>query len=206
MRTFSAGGITLSVTAWGYTYSSQDNAMERARLGRWSTGLGTCNASESPCSSPGHQVDNVGADDWVLFMFSTPVDITSVRIDPYGNYDRDVSYYLGNIATIPLDLQGKNYGQLPGLGFGAIQSDSSSASDNYRDVTITGGYVNALLFGGYKGGNDQDDYFKIRSLTVTRRVSVPEPATMSLLVFGTVGVGAFGLRRRKSPAQKAATE
>jgi hypothetical protein len=197
-RTLTAGGVTLTVTAWGYTYGPSDNALAPAALGRWNAGLGVCNATETPCSSPRHQLDNSGADDWMLFVFSTPVDITSVRIDPYGSYGRDVSYYLGNVTT-PLNLTGKNYGNLAALGFGSIASDTASASDNYRDVTIVGGYVNALLLGGYLGGNDQDDYFKVRSVTAstpppppTRRV--PEPGTL----FGVlIGSGALGLRKRQ---------
>ena len=90
VRTFVSGGVTLSASAWGYTYGSSDNALQNAALGRWSTGLGACNRSES-CGSPVHQVDNSGADDWVLFTFSEAVDVTSIRIDPYGTYDRDVS-------------------------------------------------------------------------------------------------------------------
>ena len=82
-RTFQSGGVTLTATAWGYTYGSSNNALENAALGRWSTGLGACNRSES-CGDPNHQVDNVGADDFVLFTFSEAVDIATIRIDPYG--------------------------------------------------------------------------------------------------------------------------
>jgi hypothetical protein len=68
---------------------------------------------------------------------------------------------------------------------------------------IVGGYVNALLLGGYFGGNDQDDYFKVRSVTAStpppppRRV--PEPGTL----FGVlIGSGALGLRKRQHAIAK----
>jgi hypothetical protein len=199
--------VTLWVTAWGYTYGSQNNALEKAAVGRWSTGLGVCNVTETPCSSPTHQVDNVGADDWMLFVFSTPVDITSVRIDPYGSYDRDVSYYGGTVSSIPLNLTGKNYSQLASLGFSPVQNDSSTASDNYRDVSISGGYVNALLLGGYLGGSDQDDYFKVRSLSAATPPppppppppprEVPEPGSVLTLLMGSGAFGLMKLRKRK---------
>jgi hypothetical protein len=101
------------------------------------------------------------------------------------------------VTTIPLNLQGKNYSQLAGLGFESIQSDSASQSDNYRDVPIVGGYVNALLLGGYKGGSDQDDYFKIKSLSATTRTTVPEPSTMLLLLTGAGGIVGWRSRRVK---------
>jgi hypothetical protein len=197
-RTFTAGGITLNVTAWGYTYDiapGTNNALGKASLGRWSTGLGSCNTTEMPCSSPSHQVDNVGVDDWVLFVFSEAIDITSVRIDPYGNYDRDVSYYVGNVSA-PLNLTGVNYAGLGGLGFSSLNNSESTASDAYRDVSIAGGYVNALLVGGY-ANSDQDDYFKIKS--VAGQTRVPEPSTLLLLFVGA-GAIAFSRSRRMASA------
>jgi hypothetical protein len=196
-RTFTSGGITLSVTGWAYTYDlagGTNNALGEAAVGRWSTGLGVCNVTEMPCSSPSHQVDNVGIDDWVLFTFSQAIDITSVRIDPYGYYDRDVTYWVGNVTT-PLDLTGVQYSGLGALGFSGAYSSSSTPSDSYRDVAIDQGpvYVNALLFGGYKG-SDEDDYFKIRSLKGQTRV--PEPSTLLLMLSGTCIVAASRSRRR----------
>jgi hypothetical protein len=194
VRTFTSGGITLSVTAWAYTYDLKpgtDNALGAAAVGRWDTGLGACNTTEMPCSSPSHQVDNVGVDDWLLFVFSAPIDISSVRIDPYGNYDRDVSYYVGNVTT-PLNLTGKTYSALDELGFSALYSNEASAGDGYRDVAISGGYVNALLLGGYKN-SDQDDYFKVKS--VTGQTRVPEPSTLLLMLSGSGAVALFRQRR-----------
>ena len=74
----------------------------------------------------------------MLFQFSVPVDVTSVRIDPFDTWDRDVSYLLGN-AGIPLNLTGVTYAGLGGVGFGGVQNDSALASSLFRDVSINGG-------------------------------------------------------------------
>lgn len=204
VRTFWSGpdstGVRLDVTGWGYTYdtgsrSSQQNvALQSGRLGRWSSGLGVCNRAES-CQDPYHQVDNDGIDDWVLFFFSEAVDVTSVRIDPYRDTDRDVSYYLGNV-TGPLNLTGVRYSDLDELGFGAVQNSTASSSSSARNVTINGGFVNALLVGGYLGGTDQDDWFKIVSITAdTPSRSIPEPGSLLLMLSGAA-MAVPVLRRR----------
>jgi hypothetical protein len=200
-RTFTQGGVTVTASAWGYTWGSSDNALQAGALGRWSTGLGVCNVNEgSGCGSPTHQVDNVGADDWVLFVFSTAVDITSVRIDPYGSYDRDVSYWVGNV-TSPLSLSGVTYSGLSALGFAPRTDNTAGVSSDARNVPVGGGYVNALLIGGQLY-SDQDDYFKITSITGDVR-SVAEPSSLMLVGLGLAGM--LRRARRKSAALRPAS-
>lgn len=191
---FTQSGLTVKASAWGYTYGPSDNALEKAKLGQWDTGLGVTNASEDG-SSPGHQVDNAGPDDWVLFVFSKPVDIASITIDPYGSYDRDVTYWVGNIDP-GLNLTNKTYANLASLGFFTETSNDGTKSDSPRTVPITGdsGGVNAILFGAKKGefSSSDQDYFKISSLCVT---VVPEPSSMALAALGALG---FAARRRRS--------
>jgi hypothetical protein len=181
-------GITVAASAWNY----YDGSFRQANLGQWSTGLGVCNPSESnPCSSPSHQVDNQGSDDFVLFLFSAPVDPTTVRIDPYGTYDRDVSYWTGTVGT-PISLTGVSYGGLGALGFSSRIDNDGTSSSSYRDVPIVSPFANALLFGPkYGGEGDGYDYFKITKLSA----SVPEPASLMLLGAGLVGILIW---RRKS--------
>lgn len=187
-RSFTSEGVTVTATAWTYTSSG----FQEARLGLWSTGLGVCSQSEN-CGNPVHQVDNAGQNEYVLFQFSSSVDPLSVRIDPYGTYDRDASYWTGNVA-LPSDLlRGETYASLGGVGFFSRIDNNGSVSSNPRDVSITSPFVTALLFGPrYNGGGD--DYFKITSLTGS--ASVPEPSSLLLLSLGMIGAIWLNARKR----------
>lgn len=185
-RSFTSQGVTVTATAWTYTNSG----FQAARLGLWSTGLGVCSQAERGCGSPNHQVDNAGQSEYVLFQFSRAVDPLSVRVDPYGTYDRDASYWTGNV-TLPSDLlAGETYSSLTssGVGFFSRIDNNGSVSSSPRNVAITSPFVTALLFGpGYNSGGN--DFFKITSLTGTARTSsVPEPSSILLLSLGLLGL------------------
>jgi hypothetical protein len=179
-RTFTAGGITVTANAWSYGSSFQE-----ARLGQWSTGIAVCGVPET-CSNPAHQVDNVGQHEFVLLRFSSPIDPLTVRIDPYGTYDRDVSYWTGNVNP-SLDLTGKSYSDLASLGFLGRIDNNGTTSDSYRDVSITNSSsVNALLFGAkYNGASGGEDRFKITKMSGG---TVPVPGTLLMFAFGAAGL------------------
>lgn len=200
---FTSGGVKVSATAWSYNGSFQN-----ARLGQWGTGLGVCADLEGYCNTPDHQVDNAGTDDYVLFLFSAQVDPSTVRIDPYGTWDRDVSYWVGNVDS-SLDSQGNlrlnslagtMYGGLTGLRFTSNDpfNSNGTTSGAFRDVSIYGSTsVNALLFGAQRGSESSDPYytdrFKITGMTAT--ASVPEPSSMLLLALGMGVIGLVSMRR-----------
>lgn len=189
VRTFTVDGITVSATAWSYDGTS----FQQARLGQWSTGLAVCNQAEA-CGDPIHQVDNDGQNEYVLFQFSSAVDPLSVRIDPYGVYDRDVSYWTSTTALSSNLLLGHNYGTLAGLGFSDRIDDFGMVSSDPRDISLASPYVTTLLFGAqYNGGADGHDYFKISSIT-----SVPEPSSLLLMGLGMVSLAWFARKRQFS--------
>jgi hypothetical protein len=191
---FQNSGIVLKATAWAYTFGTKNDALETAALGRWSTGLGVTDQAEGlPAGNPEHQVDNYGPDNWVLFQFSSPMENVSVVINPYGVYDRDVTYWTGNTDS-SITLTGKTYSDLSALGFGTLVNDTSVASEYARAVTISSATpFTTLLFGTQMGEptGSNIDRFKIVSIAGT---AVPEPSAFSLLGLGLM---AFAFRRSR---------
>jgi MprA protease rhombosortase-interaction domain-containing protein len=194
---FTKSGVKVTASAWSYTKGSSNSALEASKLGQWNPqGLGVINNEESN-SSPWHQVDNYKQNDYVLFVFDTLVDVSSVRIQASpGPYDLDVSYWVGNITSSNLD--NVTYTGLISRGFGAEQVNNGSYTSNSRDVSIIspGSGVNAILFGAKRGvitdAHSKDlDAFKIRSISAT---VIPEPSAALLTVLGALG---FCLRRRR---------
>jgi hypothetical protein len=125
----------------------------KADLGWYNTlGLASCNntGEGAGCSNPEHQVDNNGSYDFVLFVFNGTVDPTSILINPYGTYHRDITYWVGNLGV---NLSTLNLGT---LGLGARMWDDSTASDNPRSVNLLGGTGNALLIAARLPGNGAD--------------------------------------------------
>lgn len=202
-RVYTVDGLTVTTTAWGHiVFLGFDFGFLPGALGRWSAGLGDCNAAELfllGCGNGPHQVDNkdlaplLYAKDFVLFQFSQPVDLLSAFIRTTDGSDLDVTYWAGDV-TLPGDLlQGETYSTLNSLGFESPTTNNYSGSSTSRTVPLTGNNsVNALLFGARV--DHSNDAFKITSLSVQR--SVPEPGSLLLLGLALMGLGSR-LRRRR---------
>jgi len=190
---FTQSGVKVTASAWSYTKGSSNTALEASKLGQYSPGLGVVN-NEEDGSSPWHQVDNFGQNDYVLFVFDKLVDITSVKVQASpGPYDQDVSYWVGKIAA-STSLDNVTYSGLAALGFGSEQIVLGSSTLNAKTVGIDApsSGVNAILFGPQRANADgSTDAFKINSITAT---VVPEP---SAALLSLIGACALPVRRRR---------
>jgi hypothetical protein len=206
--TFVSGGVTLTVTGW----AAINGTFQQAAVAR-NNGLGTCNSGDGAASCAGdlQRVDNVGQLDFILFHFSTPVDIKSITIDPgtsTSTLDRDVSYWAGNLtgslagqllSQSTLDLSGVGFGSVTNVSNSACAANSATGCPQTLPLTITS--VTDLLFGTYAGtstGNftAADDRFYVKSLT-DNYAEVPEPGTLFVLGSALVGVAAVRRHRQK---------
>lgn len=193
---FADGGVTATATAFSVNRTISGATFQDSQIVQWSPGIGVKNSSEVITDTPyvPYYVDNQDHYDFVLFVFSNQVDITSVKISPSsGTFDLDASYWLGNINT-STDLSGASFAGLTTFGFGSrIDSDSiaSSTSRTFGISSPTGG-VNAMLVGARVGGDTNYDRFKIS--TVQGVTVIPEPTTAGLLVCSL----ALALRRRRA--------
>lgn len=201
-RTYTNNGVTMTVTGWGLTGNS-NTTLAAGAVGRWSTGIGVCNGSEGAgCSSPHHQVDNYRQFDFVMFQFSETVELGGVRLNPYGSYDTDVTYWAG-MADGGLNLAGMSLSDLAGiLGLNGPTHDLTNSTGVSRTVSLSTGAVNTLVFGATTlAGHTGNDYFKISNVTGELHVpppppppgEIPEPSTYALMGAGLI---AFGLRKR----------
>jgi len=204
---FTVSGVTVTVSAWGLTGNNYTTFETAQAILNTTYGLGSCNTGDG-CAAGNTtgavtRVDNIGQRDFILFQASAPVDWKSIVIDPGGaSYDRDVSYWVGNLNG---GLAGKQLSDLSTiLGFGSVINVPNSTGSSALAPSLTGNSVTSLLIGTYAGATTGsftagDDRFYIKSLTddALAPVATPEPGTLLLLGSGLVGVAAFGRRLRK---------
>lgn len=193
---FSSGGVTATATAWSLSRTAQNPTFQQAELVRWSPGIGVKSGTEAITNIPyvPYYVDNEERYDFVLFVFSKKVELSSVKIHPSsGTFDLDASYWLGNVDS-SLDLSGDSLSSLIASGFGSRINDDGVVSHAPRtlDITTPAGGVNALLFGARIDGDANFDRFKISAIGGS--TVIPEPGS-AMLALGALGL-AMGRRRR----------
>ncbi|HUX29869.1 MAG TPA: PEP-CTERM sorting domain-containing protein [Thiobacillus sp.] len=177
--TTTVDGLTLTASAWSST--GKRGAFETAELEIDSgSGLGVCNRDEKiNCADKKNSqaLDNKGANDLILFDFSSAVSLQSLTTYQAGK-DSDLSLWAGTGTFSPDGMTSSAFGT-------AVQTGDLS--------TFTGSY-DWLAVAARIG--DKDDFVKLQSLTVTPVTqAVPDAATWMTMLAG-LGLVGFAVNRR----------
>jgi len=197
------------LTARAYATGNDDgtgNIVAR-NLGLYSGGLGVSGGSDST-SSPNHSLDNVGANDLILFEFDAGgYNPRSITIG-WKQGDADIQIWVGGPGSAGLNLATACAGgncdvsELAAIGFSvpALEyADLAVNTPRLLSTTLTGRYL--LVAPRFEGGaipGGDEDYMKISSL-VAMVSRVPEPATASLVLIALAALGRS--RKARKPAR-----
>jgi hypothetical protein len=190
--TFTVDGHTVTASSWSDTGSG--STFEGATIDRYWTGLGSCATTElGDCINPvsgdsTHQVDNQDEQEWILFVFDETYNFESLVHSPFGDADRDASYWIGTIDP-DQDLTGLTYSDLTGIGFGDRIDTSADFGQGTVTINFDGAVGNAILIGAALG--DIDDRMKIASVQAS---VVPLPPSATLLLTALLGLAWYRKR------------
>ncbi len=157
-RTYTdANGVSVKVT--GFSRSAA-GVWAAAYVGAYSGGLGITDVNENG-SAPGHTVDNVGNDNYLLFEFSKPVIVDSAALG-YVTTDSDLSVRIGTF-TDPYN----NHITLSDAAlaaFGHAEENAGGSSTRTANVNASGVIGNALVIAASLTDKASADQFKLLAL------------------------------------------
>lgn len=185
-------GLTITASAWSST--ARGNRFEQAALTLTpGFGLGVCSSQEKAnCTARkfADALDNKGADDLILFSFSSAVNLQSLSMIQFGG-DSDLSIWAGIGTVNPAGLTASGLGP-------ATLYDNTSKADIVKTVslaTLTGSYDWIAVAARISQNND---FAKLKSLAVNPVAQpVPEAATWLTMLAG-LGLIGFRVSRRQT--------
>jgi len=190
--TATVDGLSLTASAWSTT--GKRNAFETAALELApGFGLGVCNRDEGlNCGTwkNAQALGNKGADDLILFRFSSPVSLNTLSTLQFGG-DSDLSLWAGSGA---INLNGMTPDT---LGTASLYSNTRN-TDTTRSVSLAsfGGTYDWLAVSARIGQNN--DFAKLQSLMVNPVAQpVPEASTWMTMLAG-LGLIGFAVGRRRT--------
>jgi hypothetical protein len=161
IRTYTQNNVSVNASAFSRTTGST-GTWDTAYLGAYADGLGVTDTSEDGNNGT-HRVDNIGRLNFVLFEFSTIVELDQAFLDSVVG-DSDVSVYIGTFAN-PFH----NHLTLSDSLFSGMYSetnDTTSTSARWATFNPNGVKGNVLVIAASPYDTTPDDQFKISKLDV----------------------------------------
>lgn len=196
--TVGPAGNTATVTAWKQASGSGNSLFGQTRLSEWGGNLGA--GFETP--SPGHALDNNGADEFILLEFQKPTTLTDLKIG-YRNTDSDMTVMAYTGLGTPDMTSVSSSGATGLLNNGWVNTGNPlnvqlntftniNAGNESSNYWLIGAYNRFIAPANADGGSHWDDYVKLSGVKGHSDNGVPVPATLALF-----GIGLLALGRKK---------
>jgi hypothetical protein len=184
IRTYTQDGVSVNVSGFSRTTGGTWNT---AYVGAYADGLGVTDSSENG-SGGTHRVDNSGRHNFVLFEFSTLVEVDRAFLDSIVT-DSDISIWIGTSANPFHNHQTLSDTFLANSAFTETNTTSSSSSRwaNFNAGEVTGNFLVIAA----KNDSSGDDQFKISKLDVcaeTVKFYVVDPSATDTFEYGPSGL------------------
>jgi hypothetical protein len=161
IRTYTAGGVSVNASAFS---RKTDGTWNTAYLGAYSQGLGVTGGGENG-SNGTHRLDNIDRMDFILFEFSTLVEIDRAFLDSVVG-DSDVTIFIGT-ANNPFHNHLTLSDAMSGVSVSYYETDhTESGSARWADFESGGIIGNVLVIAASLEDDTPDDQFKVSKLDV----------------------------------------